>query len=57
MYHDILKSFSLEVKQSGKGAIILVTDSQGKTIRNPLRMSELEEQIKTPRQSQDRIKK
>jgi len=48
MYHDILKAFNLEVKQSGKGEVILVTDNDGKIIRNPLRMSELKERIKIP---------
>jgi len=48
MYHDILRSFNLEVKQSGKGDVILVTDNDGKIIRNPLRMSELKERIKIP---------
>src|SRR5665647_137950 len=48
MYHDILKAFNLEVKQSGKGEVILVTYNDGKIIRNPLRMSELKERIKIP---------
>jgi len=48
MYHDILRSFNLEVKPSGKGEVIRVTDNDGKTIRNPLRMSELKERIKIP---------
>jgi len=48
MYHDILRSFNLEVKQSGKGEVILVTDNDGKIIRNPLRMSELKERIIIP---------
>ena len=47
MYHDILKSFGLEVKLSGKGAVILIRDIDGKTIRNPLRMTDLEESINT----------
>jgi len=51
MYHDILKAFNLEVKRSGKVVAILVTDSEGKSIRNLLRLPELDEQIKTPRQS------
>ena len=46
MYHDILRAFNLEVKPSGKGEVILVTDNDGKIIRNPLRMSELKERIK-----------
>jgi len=45
MYHDILRCFNLEVKPSGKGEVILVTDNDGKIIRNPLRMSELKERI------------
>jgi len=48
MYHDILRSFNLEVKPSGKGEVIRVTDNEGKIIRNPLRMSELKERIKIP---------
>jgi hypothetical protein len=46
MYHDILRSFNLEVQRSGKGSVLLVTDNDGKIIRNPLRMSELKERIK-----------
>ena len=46
MYHDILRTFNLEVKSSGKGAVILVTDNDRKIIRNPLRMSEMKERIK-----------
>jgi len=48
MYYDILRSFNLEVKPSGKGEVILVTDNEGKIIRNPLRMSDLKERIKIP---------
>jgi len=46
MYHDILRTFNLEVKRSGRGEVILVKDIEGKMIRNPLRMSELKERIK-----------
>jgi len=46
MYHDILKAFNLEVKRSGRGEVVQVTDNDGKIIRNPLRMSELKERIK-----------
>ena len=48
IYHDILRSFNLEVKPSGKGEVILVKDNDGKIIRNPLSMSELKERIKIP---------
>jgi len=48
MYHGILKAFNLEVKQSGKGDVILVTNNDRKIIRNPLRMSELKERVKIP---------
>lgn len=48
MYYDILRAFNLEVMQSGKGSVVQITDNEGKIIRNPLRISELEERIKTP---------
>ena len=48
MYHDILSSFNLEVIRSGRGEVILVTDNDGKIIRNPLRMSDIKERIKIP---------
>jgi len=48
MYHDILRAFNLEVLPSGKGKVVLVTDNDGKIIRNPLRMSDIKERIKTP---------
>ena len=46
MYYDILRTFNLEVKRSGRGEVILVKDNEGKMIRNPLRLSELKERIK-----------
>ena len=48
MYHDILRAFNLEVLRSGKGKVVLVTDNDGKIIRNPLRMSDIKERIKIP---------
>lgn len=48
MYPDILRAFHLEVKLSGRGEVILVTDDAGEAIRNPLRMSDMKERIKIP---------
>ena len=48
MYRDILGAFHLQINRSGRGEVVAVTDDENKTIRNPLRMSELKEQIKIP---------
>jgi hypothetical protein len=48
MYLDILSAFHLEVKQSGRGEVILVKNNSGKTILNPLRMSDFKERIIVP---------
>jgi len=48
MYRDILGAFHLQINRSGRGEVVVVTDDENKTIRNPLRMSELKEWIKIP---------
>jgi len=48
MYRDILGAFHLQINRSGRGEVVVVTDDESKTIRNPLRMSELKERIKIP---------
>ncbi len=46
MYRDILSAFHLQINRSGRGEVVAVTDDENKTIRNPLRISELKERIK-----------
>ncbi|HZK60610.1 MAG TPA: relaxase/mobilization nuclease domain-containing protein [Anaerovoracaceae bacterium] len=48
MYRDILGAFHLQINRSGRGEVVAVTNDENKTIRNPLRMSELKERIKIP---------
>jgi len=46
MYRDILSAFHLQINRSGRGEVVIVTDDENKTIRNPLRMTDLKERIK-----------
>jgi hypothetical protein len=44
MYNEALKLFNVEIKKSGRGHIVLVTDDEGKPIRYPIRLSKFKEQ-------------
>jgi len=44
MYTEALKLFNVEIKKSGRGHIVLVTDEEGKPIRYPIRLSKFKEQ-------------
>ena len=46
MYRHILSAFHLQINRSGRGEVVIVTDDENKTIRNPLRMTDLKERIK-----------
>jgi hypothetical protein len=48
IYNDILILFNLEVKHSGKGSVILVTDNDRKITRNPLLIADIKDLIKIP---------
>ncbi|MDQ2178562.1 relaxase/mobilization nuclease domain-containing protein [Marinifilum sp. D714] len=43
MYEKTLKLFNVEVRKSGRGHIVLVTDDQGEAIRYPIRLSRFQE--------------
>ena len=43
MYDEALKLFNVEIKKSGRGHIVLVTDGEGKPIRYPIRLSKFKE--------------
>ena len=46
MYNEALKLFHVEIKKSGRGHIVLVTDGEGNPIRYPIRLSKFKEQPK-----------
>ena len=43
MYNEALKLFNVEIKKSGRGHIVLVTDGEGIPIRYPIRLSKFKE--------------
>jgi len=43
MYKETLKLFNVEIKKSGRGHIVLVTDEEGNPIRYPIRLSKFKE--------------
>jgi hypothetical protein len=43
MYIEALKLFNVEIKKSGRGHIVLVTDGEGNPIRYPIRLSNFKE--------------
>lgn len=43
LYEKALKLFNVEIKKSGRGHIVLVTDDTGKVIRYPIRLSKFKE--------------
>ncbi len=43
MYNEALKLFNVEIKKSGRGHIVLVTDEAGNPIRYPIRLSKFKE--------------
>jgi len=43
MYTEALKLFNVEIKKSGRGHIVLVTDGEGNPIRYPIRLSKFKE--------------
>jgi hypothetical protein len=46
MYNEALKLFNVEIKKSGRGHIVLVTDGEGNPIRYPIRLSNFKERPK-----------
>jgi len=43
LYDEALKLFNVEIRKSGRGHIVLVTDGEGKVIRYPIRLSKFKE--------------
>ena len=43
MYNEALKLFNVEIRKSGRGHIVVVTDDFGNTIRYPIRLSNFKE--------------
>lgn len=43
MYEEALKLFYVEIRKSGRGHIVVVTDDAGKVIRYPIRLSKFKE--------------
>ena len=43
MYKEALKIFNVEIKKSGRGHIVLVTDGEGNPVRYPIRLSKFKE--------------
>jgi len=43
LYDEALKLFNVEVRKSGRGHIVVVTDGKGKVIRYPIRLSKFKE--------------
>jgi hypothetical protein len=46
MYDEALKIFNVEIKKSGRGHIVMVTDGNGNPIRYPIRLSKFKEKPK-----------
>lgn len=46
MYDEALKLFNVEIRKSGRGHIVVVTDGNGKVIRYPIRLSKFREKPK-----------
>jgi len=46
MYNEALKVFNVEIKKSGRGHIVLVTDGKGNPVRYPIRLSKFNERPK-----------
>lgn len=43
LYNKSLELFNVEVRRSGRGHVVLITDGNGNPVRYPIRLSELEE--------------
>ena len=43
MYNETLKLFNVEIRKSGRGNVVVVTDDIGNPIRYPIRLSNFKE--------------
>ncbi|WP_461632558.1 relaxase/mobilization nuclease domain-containing protein [Labilibaculum euxinus] len=44
LYNETLRLFNVEIRKSGRGHLVVVTDGNGKVIRYPIRLSKFKEQ-------------
>jgi len=56
MYNEALKLFNVEIKKSGRGHIVLVTDGEGNPIRYPIRLSNFKEKPKFYQSQKEKLK-
>lgn len=56
-YDEALKLFNVEIRKSGRGHIIVVTDGKEKVIRYPIRLSKFKEQPKFYQKEKQQIDK
>jgi hypothetical protein len=56
-YEKYLKLFNVEIRKSGRGHIVVVTDGKGKVIRYPIRLSKFKEQPKFYQKQKQQIEK
>jgi len=54
-YDEALKLFNVEIRQSGRGHSVVVTDGNGKVIRYPIRLSKFKEQAKFYQKEQQQV--
>jgi len=57
VYEQYLKLFNVEIRKSGRGHIVVVTDGKGKVIRYPIRLSKFKEQPKFYQKEKQQIDK
>lgn len=43
MYNEALKLFNVEIRKSGRGHIVVVTDGEGNLVSCPIRLSKFNE--------------
>jgi hypothetical protein len=46
MYNQALRLFHVEIRKSGRGHVVIVTDGEGNPIRYPIRLSNFKERPK-----------
>ncbi|PKQ62174.1 hypothetical protein BZG01_17805 [Labilibaculum manganireducens] len=56
-YEQYLKLFNVEIRKSGRGHIVVVTDGNGKVIRYPIRLSKFKEQPKFYQKQKEKVDK
>jgi hypothetical protein len=56
-YDEALKLFNVEIRKSGRGDIVVVTDGNGKVIRYSIRLSKFKEQPKYYQKQKEKIDK